>query len=208
VDLAARATVRVAEFVRAMRSQTTVERAEAQSRFSVVERIAPIERLMTHGLRKAGIRLEVVGDPATFATGDPGRLDQVLTNLIQNAADSIAESGVGETIRIEVKRMEDDAVAIIVEDNGPGIPDSVRARVFDYLFTTRAQSGGTGIGLALCRDIVVGEFGGCLDLREVAGPHGARFEITLGKPAAPTETSAFQPAQQFAPTANRVELRG
>ncbi|MCG8591035.1 MAG: HAMP domain-containing histidine kinase [Proteobacteria bacterium] len=81
---------------------------------------------------------------------DPVQLEQVLVNVIQNAAES-------RPLGVDVWLSREPAsgcVRIRVEDNGPGIPDAVRARVFEPFYTTRSEEGGTGLGLALANRIV------------------------------------------------------
>jgi signal transduction histidine kinase len=66
---------------------------------------------------------------------------------------------------------------VAVEDDGPGVPEALRGRIFDLLFTTKALEGSTGLGIALCRDIAEGAFGGTLEL--VPRERGARFELRI-----------------------------
>jgi signal transduction histidine kinase len=68
-------------------------------------------------------------------------------------------------------------VRLTVEDSGPGIAEDVRAKLFEPFFTTRAAEGGTGLGLAVVRSIVV-EHGGTVTASSTAGV-GARFEVML-----------------------------
>jgi len=93
-----------------------------------------------------------------------GEFNQVILNLIVNAADAIAEKVVGspETkgmIFISTKFV-DDMVVITVADDGPGIPDRIRDRIFDPFFTTKEVGKGTGQGLAISHDAIVNKHGG------------------------------------------------
>jgi two-component system, OmpR family, sensor histidine kinase KdpD len=105
---------------------------------------------------------------------DPVRLDQVLTNLLDNARSYAADSPVEV-----VARQAGDTVELRVVDHGPGIPASERERVFDQFY--RVESGrrpeGTGMGLAICRGIMLAH-GGTLRVETTPGG-GASFVLTL-----------------------------
>jgi signal transduction histidine kinase len=79
----------------------------------------------------------------------PGDMLQVISNLVGNAIDALPEEGLLQ-VRVERSTRE---VRIIVADNGPGIPDSIRARIFDPFFTTKRERG-TGLGLAISKSII------------------------------------------------------
>jgi PAS domain S-box-containing protein len=113
--------------------------------------------------------------------GNGGELNQVLLNMIVNAAQAI-EDVTGEAdargmIRVSTRRDRDDVV-IAISDTGCGIPSRHRERVFDPFFTTRDVGKGAGQGLATARAIVAERHGGALTLETQAGP-GTRFEIRL-----------------------------
>ncbi len=94
-------------------------------------------------------------------------LNQVWTNLIDNAADAVA--GRPEpTIRIRAFPNRD-GVTVEIQDNGEGIPDSIRHRVFDSFFTTKAPGSGTGLGLDISRGIVIDRHGGEIEVESQPG---------------------------------------
>lgn len=113
-----------------------------------------------------GIRFETAGQDGEWQT-DPGLLRQALLNLIRNAVEAAADSE-GAEVRLEFER-DGSAVVISVRDNGPGIPDEVRARLFEPFFTTKAF--GTGLGLSITRRLA-GSLGGTFDLKP-SRPRGA-----------------------------------
>jgi signal transduction histidine kinase len=80
---------------------------------------------------------------------NPGEMLQVISNLVANAIDALPEEGI---LHMRVKRCTQE-VRIIVADNGPGIPDHIRARIFDPFFTTKRERG-TGLGLAISKAII------------------------------------------------------
>lgn len=104
-------------------------------------------RLAKPQSRFAGIRFDVMDEaPGVVARGDEHYLVQALVNLLQNAADAMDGKGV---IRIAIRRLEDGA-AMIVADEGPGIPAADLPRIFDPFFSTKSPGKGTGLGLSLC----------------------------------------------------------
>lgn len=103
------------------------------------------------------------------------QLVQVLLNLLLNARKSLAD---WPDARISVRsRSTPGWVEICVEDNGPGVPESIRHRIFDPFFTTRDASQGTGLGLSIAFDIVRGHDGELVHIAPAEG--GARFVVKL-----------------------------
>ncbi|MCU0541228.1 MAG: trifunctional serine/threonine-protein kinase/ATP-binding protein/sensor histidine kinase [Oscillatoriaceae cyanobacterium Prado104] len=101
----------------------------------------------------------------------PGQLNQVFMNILANAIDAIDEANAGRSFadiennpnRIAIRtRVENNCVTIAIADNGSGMPESVKSRIFDHLFTTKAVSKGTGLGLTIARQIVVEKHGGAI----------------------------------------------
>ncbi len=112
-----------------------------------------------------------------------GDVNQVILNLVVNAAHAIEATG-KERGRIVVRsRHEGEWVVVEVEDDGGGIPDEVRSRIFDPFFTTKEVGKGSGQGLAIARNVVVDKHGGDLrfDVREGVGTT-FRVELPIGGP--------------------------
>ncbi|MGA2449337.1 MAG: HAMP domain-containing sensor histidine kinase [Polyangiaceae bacterium] len=120
------------------------------------------------------VQVELVGD-ATFAQTDRTLLAQVLTNLVSNAAHA-AKSLSAPKIRLHVYQKAGHVV-VSVRDNGPGIPIELQDKVFEPFFTTRRSEGGTGLGLALCREYAL-QMNAELSLWSLPG-RGACFRIAL-----------------------------
>jgi PAS domain S-box-containing protein len=106
-------------------------------------------------------------------------INQVLLNLVINAAQAIESVGSAEpgTIRITSRR-QGDVIEIRVADNGPGVPPELRERIYDPFFTTKAVGKGTGQGLAICMDVVVTKHQGRLFLDDTV-EGGATFVVQL-----------------------------
>ena len=112
----------------------------------------------------------------------PGEFNQVILNLVINAAHAITDVVGQETGRLGTitvsTRLEGDWVKIGISDTGTGIPEKVRDRIFDPFFTTKAVGKGTGQGLAIARSVIVGKHGGQIDFETETGK-GTTFYIRL-----------------------------
>ena len=110
--------------------------------------------------------------------GDPERLQQVLSNLMENALQHTPSDG---TIEIEVDQRGDQELVISVTDTGPGIPAEMIDRVFERFFrldrSRSRQTGGSGLGLAIVQRLVTAHGGRVTAANQPAG--GARFTVAL-----------------------------
>jgi signal transduction histidine kinase len=125
----------------------------------------------------AGIEFAPLAIPGPFtALADGDQIHQVLLNLVQNAIQACRS---GDRVGIELGRAAvvggDDRLQLRVWDSGPGVPEAARSRLFEPFFTTKAE--GTGLGLAVCRQILE-EHGGRLHYRPRPGG-GAEFCLEL-----------------------------
>ncbi|MBE9069922.1 AAA family ATPase [Leptolyngbya cf. ectocarpi LEGE 11479] len=117
----------------------------------------------------------------------PGQLNQVFMNILANAIDALDEASQRVsfadleaypqciTVRSEFDQHQ---VTVTIADNGPGISEAIKPKVFDYLFTTKDAGKGTGLGLAIARQIVVDSHGGHLEVQSNPG-QGTKFYIRL-----------------------------
>ena len=102
-----------------------------------------------------------------------GELNQVWTNLIDNAVDAMEGDG---TLRITT-RAEDDAVVVEIADTGPGLSEEAAARAFDAFFTTKDVGKGTGLGLDIARRVVVERHEGTIELVREGDETVARIRL-------------------------------
>ena len=110
-----------------------------------------------------------------------GQINQVLLNLIVNAAHAIADvvGNSGQRGKITVRtRAEDDGVIIEIQDTGGGIPENIRSRIFDPFFTTKDVGRGTGQGLSIARSVIVKGHRGALHFTTEGGK-GTTFVVRL-----------------------------
>jgi signal transduction histidine kinase len=142
--------------------------------------------------------------------GDPGQLGQVVMNLVINAAQAM--EGRTGTLRVEVGRLDLPGQApgaagsrafLRVADQGVGMPAEQRARIFDPLFTTRAE--GRGLGLAIV-DAVVRAHGGAVEVDSVPG-EGSTFRVLLPLAAAPASRAGAPPGGSTPAAGDQVPQR-
>jgi C4-dicarboxylate-specific signal transduction histidine kinase len=111
---------------------------------------------------------------------DALRLSRVVVNLVTNALQAAADDRAGrrEPAVVVRTRRVGDGFAIVVEDNGPGIPDEIRARVFEPFFSAKGGRTHAGLGLTQVWDIVVVDHGGTVDIDRT--PEGrTAFTVTI-----------------------------
>ncbi len=144
------------------------------------ERLASILRraieLKSHHLRIHNVSVHLdIPDSLPAIHGDKHQLLQVLVNLISNSEQAMYESDRGGRLSFEARAARQ-SVTLIIRDTGPGIPENLRDRVFDEFFTTKVEGQGTGLGLALCRDMLRQQ-GSTIQLLE--SDTGAAFLLTF-----------------------------
>ena len=127
--------------------------------------------------RTVNIELSVDKDLPQISA-DHDQITQAVVNLIINAEQAVVDSKVGSRVLVSAAmHRSGDKIVITVEDDGPGIPPDIRARVFEPFFTTKGIGRGTGIGLAVCHRVVAAHQGK-VEISDV-NPTGTRFTITL-----------------------------
>lgn len=145
-------------------------------------------RLKAHHLRP---KIEVVKEYGNIPRVEcyAGQLNQVFINILSNAIDALEESNIVRSyneivanpncITITTKLSDNSQqVIIIIKDNGIGILEEVKTRIFDRLYTTKAIDKGTGLGLSIARQIVVSKHGGYIEVNSTPG-QGTEFAIAI-----------------------------
>ncbi|MEO8706373.1 MAG: sensor histidine kinase [Kofleriaceae bacterium] len=144
-----------------------------------------VNSLLAPQLKKAKATLTTeIGSTKSVAI-EAHALQQVLVNLVQNAAQAMTERkteyGIenGGAIAIRVRAAPGEVATVItVSDDGPGIPQKDRARVFDPFFTTKAAGIGTGLGLAVCKHLIA-TAGGSIEVGDGPDGRGAEFRVVI-----------------------------
>ncbi|WP_395513360.1 ATP-binding protein [Streptomyces racemochromogenes] len=180
-------TSRVSHLVDAARQYAQLDRAP--HREADVHELLDSTLLMLSG--KIGPRVRVVKEydrtlPAVPAY--PAELNQVWTNLIDNAVSAIGSAGGEGTLTVRTAR-EGDRLLVEFRDTGPGVPEEIRDRIFDPFFTTKPVGEGTGLGLDISWRIVVGKHHGSLQVESVPGDTRFRVLLPLTAPEPATQTT-------------------
>lgn len=142
--------------------------------------VQTVEKLLGHQKRLRHVTLTVEAEVETAPVPIPsGRLEQVLINLLFNAADATPEGG-----HVSLRVMTHDTqVMVEVSDDGAGISEEDQERIFDPFFTTKDPGEGTGLGLAICHGLIE-SYGGAIQFESTTG-QGTTFQITLPAGACP-----------------------
>ena len=165
---------RLSDLVGALKSYSFMDQAPIQD-VDVEKGIEDTLLILRSKLKE----IEIVRDygelPPITAYGS--QLNQVWTNLLDNAADAIEGSGDPER-RITIRTLAvDDAVAVEIENTGPAIPDEIIDRIFEAFFTTKEPGKGTGLGLDTAYSIVVAQHRGQITVSSVPGATVFRVEL-------------------------------
>ncbi|HVM66608.1 MAG TPA: ATP-binding protein [Acidimicrobiales bacterium] len=171
LDEAATAATRISEIVAKVKEYSYRDRApdaEVDVRRGLDDTLAMLKGELE------GVHVERAYEEVPLVVGSGGELNQVWTNLIENAADALAPvPNARLTVRVGPGEQR---VVVEVEDNGPGIPDDVVDRIFEPFFTTKPPGAGTGLGLDLARRIVEAHKG---ELRVESEPGRTVFTVVL-----------------------------
>ncbi|MFG2242807.1 ATP-binding protein [Streptomyces sp. NPDC048734] len=179
-------TNRISQLVDAAKQYSQLDRAP--HRVVDVHELLDSTLLMLSG--KIGPRIEVVKDydrAVPDVPAYPAELNQVWTNLVDNAVFAINSAGGEGTLTVRTAR-EGDRLLVEFGDTGPGIPADVRSRIFDPFFTTKPVGEGTGLGLEISWRIVVNKHHGSLQVE--SAPGDTRFQVLLPLTAPNTTTGA------------------
>ena len=145
------AALRISGLVTAIKGFTHMDQASVAEPVDLTQGLGNTVAVLKSKARAKSVAVVVDVEPGLpRALGLVGELNQIWSNLIDNAIDAVPESG-----RVEVlANREDRRVVVRVVDNGPGIPAQIRDRIFDPFFTTKPMGQGTGLGLDIVRRLV------------------------------------------------------
>jgi len=186
-------SVRASELVSLMRRYLRGERGTAAQRqlvppAAIVEEVVELLRPTI----PRGLEFSLALDPSCAVLAEPVHVHQVVLNLVTNAVQAL-DGRPAPRIAVAVAPADDGRVELSVSDNGPGLPPAVRERLFEPYVTSRAASGGTGLGLAVVRTIVTDVLGGEVSAGD-APAGGARFVVRL--PSADVHAAARSDARE------------
>jgi PAS domain S-box-containing protein len=165
-------TGRIVELVQALKTYTHMDQAPVQS-VDVREGLDNTLIILHNKLKKGITVIREYAADLPVIQAYAGELNQVWTNIIDNAVDAMGGKG---TLVVRAHR-EGPWVLVEIEDSGPGIPPEHQSRIFDPFFTTKAPGKGTGLGLNISRNLIVQRHKGRMSV--VSGPGHTRFSIRL-----------------------------
>jgi signal transduction histidine kinase len=168
-------TARISRLVDAAKQYSQLDRAPYQ--IADVHDLLDSTLLMLSG--KTGRRIEVVKDydrTLPRIPAYPAELNQVWTNIVDNAVAAINDSGGDGTLTVRTGR-RGDRLTVEFRDTGPGVPPEIRDRIFDPFFTTKPVGQGTGLGLDISWRIVVNKHRGSIEVD--SEPGDTRFRVLL-----------------------------
>ena len=177
-------TTRISHLVDAAKQYSQLDRAPYQN--ADVHELLDSTLLMLSG--KIGPRIEVVKDydqTLPKIPAYPAELNQVWTNLIDNAVHAINSTGGEGTLTVRTA-LDHDRLLVEFRDTGPGVPQEIRDRIFDPFFTTKPVGEGTGLGLDISWRIVVNKHHGTLQVE--SEPGDTRFQVLLPLTATDDDT--------------------
>ncbi|MFF7125574.1 ATP-binding protein [Streptomyces sp. NPDC016566] len=179
-------TTRISQLVDAAKQYSQLDRAPY--RVVDVHELLDSTLLMLSG--KIGSRIQVVKEydrTLPPVPGYPAELNQVWTNLIDNAVCAINGAGGEGTLTVRTA-LDHERLLVEFRDTGPGVPQEIKSRIFDPFFTTKPVGQGTGLGLDISWRIVVNKHHGTLQVESVPGD--TRFQVLLPLTAETPEDAA------------------
>ena len=167
------AAARIHHLVAAIKSFTYMDQSNVRRPVNVGQGLTDTLTLLAAKARRKSLDVSVkIEDGLPTVEGFGGELNQVWTNLLDNAIDAAPESG-----HVEVRAcLRGGNVMVLVIDDGPGVPDDILERIFDPFFTTKPQGQGTGLGLDIARRLVHEHEG---QIEVDTRPGRTEFRVTL-----------------------------
>ncbi len=176
---------RISALVGAIKSYSQMDRASMQ-RIDVTDGLDSTLVMLKHKIPPAVTVVRDYGADVPPIEAHAGELNQVWTNLIDNALDAMGDAG---TLRLTT-RLEQNDVVIEVGDTGPGMPPDVAARAFEAFYTTKDVGKGTGLGLDIAQRIVVERHGGTIAIESRPGETVLRIRLPFQPPKLPRQPAS------------------
>ena len=178
---------RIAGIVKALKTYSYLDQAPVQD-VDLQQGLDDTLLILNHKLKNGpSVRREYVPDLPKIV-GFGSELNQVWTNILDNAADALSDMPPGEGLITIRTRQLNDWIVVEIEDNGPGIPPEIQARIFEPFFTTKPPGVGTGLGLDISYNIIVQKHRG--DIKVDSQPGKTVFQVWL-----PIDFEACTPIQ-------------
>lgn len=172
------AASRIHKLVNAVKGYTHMDQAQDKVPTDIHEGIDNTLTMLNHKLKVAKINLDLqYSDRLDTPCILPGAMNQVWTNLIDNAIDAMEDA---EERTLMIKTLQEGSfIQVLVQDSGPGIPDDIKPHIFDPFFTTKPIGKGTGLGLEVVHQIIYKQHNGAIDLSSEPGKTAFKVCIPL-----------------------------
>lgn len=180
--LVVRNVQRAAEIVRGFKQLALDQTTEMRRQFLADEVIHELLQSMQPMFRHTPFRIETELAPGLRMDSFPGPLSQVISNIAQNALVHGFAGREQGLLSVRCEAFGDEQIRIICSDDGVGMPESVRTRIFEAFFTTRFGQGGSGLGMQIVHSLVTGLLGGRISVESAPG-EGTRIVISLPRTA-------------------------
>ncbi|MDJ0620653.1 MAG: ATP-binding protein [Calothrix sp. MO_192.B10] len=175
---------RISKIVNSLRNFSRLDESEYKA-VDLHEGIENTLIILSHKIKKQKFTIELIKDYGNLPQIEcyPSQINQVFMNLISNAIDALEEKGTNDSlatpqIHLRTHQVDNDWVAIHIVDNGVGIKEVIRSKLFNPFFTTKPIGKGTGLGLSISHQIVVEKHGGKLICNSKLG-EGTEFVIEI-----------------------------
>lgn len=176
-DILQRNVTKAADLVRGLKQLAVDQTTDMRRNFALAEVVGEVMIMVRPRFNHTPFQIET--DVAEVSMDSfPGPLGQVLTNLVLNALTHGFAGREAGCVTISARPGEDGLVVLAVRDDGVGMAAEVRRRIFEPFFTTRLGQGGSGLGLHIARNIVMGLLGGHIEVSSEVG-QGTVFTVTI-----------------------------
>lgn len=176
IDIIHKSTKSISDLVGVVKSYSFMDQAELQY-VDIHQGIEDTIKILGHKLKEGVTISREFGSDIPPVEVHGSELNQVWTNLIDNAVDAMNKKG---TIIIRTSQKKE-FVQVEIEDNGPGIPDPIRSKIFDPFFTTKEVGKGTGLGLDIVQRIINNRCNGKIDVESNPGKTIFRVLLPINK---------------------------
>jgi signal transduction histidine kinase len=180
-----RASEQIGAFKQVAVDQTSGRRRE----YHLDDVLANVVQTLTPLFKGSPFKLVLGEASGSVMDSYPGALSQVITNLVENGLKHGLHGRPAGKVEISVRRLGPQFTEIAVSDDGAGIPEDIKPRIFHAFFTTKDSKGGSGLGLHIVNAIVCGPLGGQISVQSEPG-RGSRFILTLPNKAPAEAASA------------------
>ncbi|WP_395009895.1 ATP-binding protein, partial [Undibacterium sp.] len=185
-DLMVRSLTSAANLVSSFKQIAVDQTSDKRRSFELGNFCQEVALTLSNRSKREGIEIRVEINPGLILDSYPGSLGQVLNNLIINAMVHGLHERSNGLILLQGSSLDDQHLQIIVQDNGVGIAKENIERIFEPFFTTRLGTGGSGLGLHICYNIIHSILGGSIQVHSEIN-QGTRFVLVLPR-VAPIKT--------------------